>query len=350
MKKIYTIVRNPTAIGGVETFARLLKQSFPDISILAFKGSKKPLYKVQYSVIPRSLLWMIVRALSFGKTPKAKLFKFPKIRDQIIILNSPYHLELVPLNLLKFNHISMFLHSSPNCIDDDGSYFGSNRAKRLELMKHVDSIVCLSDTYIEPISNMLSFSDKRIFPVTHTVELPPVAVPKKLNKTIITICRIENKSKRLDHFIEVAKSLSDYTFYIYGFGKDEQLVQEWASNVPNVIMKGATKDIRLAHKDAGIFLLTSDYEGFGITNIEALSQATPVIIAQNSFVNARKIIKDGENGFVCEKFSVEEVIEKIRIIENCYEKFSIGALNSFSSFDETSFKNQWSDIFKRVES
>jgi len=94
--------------------------------------------------------------------------------------------------------------------------------------------------------------------------------------------------------------------------------------------------------------MTSDFEGSPISLIEALSQGTPVIIAQNSFSRASDIIKNNYNGFVCEHFDLDEINEKIKIIKSNYLSFSKNAIKSFESFNQKAFKKQWNDLFEKL--
>jgi len=229
-----------------------------------------------------------------------------------------------------------------------GNYFGANRERRLKALQYVDRIVCLSQEYVEPLAKFLQYPIGQFRVVTHTIEIEKVNKPKELQRTVITICRLDIGLKRLDRFLEVAKHLPDYNFVIYGEGQDEALIKRMANGISNISFRGATNDIAGAHQKAGIFLLTSEYEGFGITVIESLSQATPVLICENSFAMARNIVNDGINGFVCEKYSVADVINKIRLIEQDYRSYSERAYKSFERFNAQSFIQLWKTIFAEL--
>ena len=148
--------------------------------------------------------------------------------------------------------------------------------------------------------------------------------------------------------MRVASSVQDIEFKIYGSGPDEKIISEMSKDLQNVKLCGKTSKLVKAHENAGIFLMTSDFEGSPISLIEALSQGTPVIIAQNSFSRASDIIKNNYNGFVCENFDLNEINEKIEIIKSNYLNFSRNAIKSFENFNQKAFKEQWGNMFNKL--
>ena len=66
-------------------------------------------------------------------------------------------------------------------------------------------------------------------------------------------------------------------------------------------------------RQASVFVLPSLHEGFGLVLLEAMASGVPVIATQNS--GAPDCVTEGEDGFVVQPRSVEEIAEKI---EWCY--------------------------------
>lgn len=348
LKTIYNIATNPCGIGGTETFSRILNKYYSNSKTYCFNTVSKKYYKAPYVLIKKKWFTKITPKFLRFLFSRVNFYDFPNISNSIIIFNAPVDLERISIPILKNNKLIYFAHNTPNHIWEHKNYFGRNRGERLKRLQYVDKIISLTPNYIPKFSKLFNISKERFLSVTHTVEITAVRDCKLFQKKIITICRIDNKQKRLDRFVEVAKNLPEYTFEIYGLGRDEGFLKELIKGIGNISYKGATNEIVNVHKDAGIFLMTSDFEGFGITLIEALSQATPVIIAPNSFDMANVIIEDGVNGYVCEKFDVNELIEKIHIIEKNYTLFSENTLKSFKRYDSTSFIRQWDKIFEEL--
>lgn len=348
MRKIINIAINPCGIGGTETFSRVLNRHFHNSETYTYSILKEPVFDSHFVLIKIPMHLKLVRALSLNRLPKKHLYSYPFPEGSILIINAPCDFDQIPSKVLQKYSVIYLAHSSPHHIWLHENYFGAHRESRLAALQYVDRIACLSHEYIGPLARCLRYPAKKFRVVSHSIEIEEVTEPKEFQKTIITICRLDNRVKRLDRFAEIAKLLPDYKFKIYGKGQDEYLIKEIVNGVTNISLMGATNDVVGAHKKAGIFLMTSVYEGFGIALIESLSQATPVLIAENSFAMARTIVQEGVNGFVCEKYSAEDVVKKIGLIEKNYTAFSEGAYKSFEPFNTESFVQQWKDIFSEV--
>ncbi len=102
--------------------------------------------------------------------------------------------------------------------------------------------------------------------------------------TIVTVCRIENTSKRLDRAITVAERLKEekvpFRWYIVGDGVDyaeiDRMIKERALG-DCVILLGKKSNPYPYIKQADVFVLTSQYEGMPIVIEEAKLLGMPII-------------------------------------------------------------------------
>ncbi|MFO0718729.1 MAG: glycosyltransferase family 4 protein [Candidatus Paceibacterota bacterium] len=82
----------------------------------------------------------------------------------------------------------------------------------------------------------------------------------------------------------------------------------------NVIFEGWNEDLSSYYKTADLFLLTSNYEGYGMTIVEALGAHCPVVSTDVGI--ASDVLRDGEV-FVCPVGDARCLFEKIKkFIEN----------------------------------
>ncbi|MDO8493193.1 MAG: glycosyltransferase [bacterium] len=65
---------------------------------------------------------------------------------------------------------------------------------------------------------------------------------------------------------------------------------------PNIVFENWSDDLPSYYKTANLFLLTSNYEGYGMTVIEALSAGTPVVMSDVGC--AGEVLIHGKNGLV----------------------------------------------------
>lgn len=95
------------------------------------------------------------------------------------------------------------------------------------------------------------------------------------------------------------------------------------------------------YQNARMFLFLSSYEGFGIPIIEAMSQGTPVIAADNSSLT--EIV--GESGILVDLDNDDEIINSIQLLIDNDE--------IFNQYIEKGYKNvsnyNWDNIVKNIE-
>ena len=163
---------------------------------------------------------------------------------------------------------------------------------------------------------------------------------------LVTITRLDEKQKNISEMIEIVNSLPEtYTLDIYGEGEEEEisLIKSLVNSVPRVKFCGAATKIEDVLKKHSIFLMTSNYEGFGQTLIEARSQGLPIVL-YNTFDAASYIVKNGGNGFLIPKGDKKLFMEKVLEItysKEAYCVFSENSLGLASETDEALVNNKW---------
>ena len=338
--RIVNFAADPRAIGGTETFSRILNTHFVSRTY-SFRRApqERRVFDAEVTVLGKT-----------GSDEPEEKYLLPDAVHDIVIFNAPVELDWIPEEYLKNNTVIYVAHNCPDHVSRHPRYLGSNKDERLKKFAHVNKVVCLSEDYVGELSVLLNLPPSRISAAEHTVEVAPRERHKTFQPTVITICRLVPE-KRLDLFIRAAREHPELRFLIYGDGRlRESLEQEVASDetLSNVSVCGPTNDLVEAHASAGIFLMTSDFEGVGITLIESLSQGTPAIIAQDSFAQARHIIQDGVNGYVCAKYDQSELSERINLVSSNYEEFSASSIRSFARYSPSRFVERWTSIFDEV--
>ncbi len=86
---------------------------------------------------------------------------------------------------------------------------------------------------------------------------------------------------------------------IVGDGPERKNLKSQISNLKsegNIIIENWTDDLASYYKTAGLFLLTSNYEGYGRTIVEAMAAGCPVVMTDVGL--AGETVKDAENGLI----------------------------------------------------
>jgi len=124
------------------------------------------------------------------------------------------------------------------------------------------------------------------------------------------------KLKGVDRLIWLFERFPEVKKFSVVMSRNKKLVQWMKNNIPNhTIVANLVKDSippLLSKHAGGIALLTSRYEGFSLSLIEAMSQG--LVPVSFSVGVAPEIIRNGENGFVVN--TIEEAEEKIKLLLN----------------------------------
>jgi len=167
---------------------------------------------------------------------------------------------------------------------------------------------------------------------------------KYLNKKILLHLNRVHESKGIQHVINAIKDL-DVVFLIAG--KDAGYLEQLKKQVMELQIADKVKFLGMVsekekvelYKIADIFMLFSDWEGFGIVAIEAMAGGNPVIGSDKGSLPL--IIKNRATGFIAK--NEEELKEKINMLigdKTLRERLSKNAKNFAKDFD-------WEEIVKK---
>ena len=126
----------------------------------------------------------------------------------------------------------------------------------------------------------------------------------------------------VEAFVRAANAVPSMRLQLMGNGPDRA---ELEGKIPPMLRDRVSF---LGHKDptdlpgvfaqADIFVLPSRHDGWGVVINEALAAGLP-IVASNAVGAARDLVVDGENGFVVERGSVEELADALTRLGNSAE-------------------------------
>ena len=123
------------------------------------------------------------------------------------------------------------------------------------------------------------------------------------NKTVLIVSRLEERTKKISVALRIWKRieqnpiLSDWSLQIVGEGPDFEDYKRYVQNNLQRVTFYGKQEPRSFYEKASVFLMTSAYEGWGITLTEA-QQFGCVPIVMNTYSAARDIISNKENGFL----------------------------------------------------
>nr|WP_290443627.1 glycosyltransferase [Sporolactobacillus kofuensis] len=153
-----------------------------------------------------------------------------------------------------------------------------------------------------------------IYLVYNPLEIDHNLIPRPKDKTqYIYVGRlIYNGQKRVNDLLNALKQVTgEWGLTIIGDGKDKEKLVELADQLDinqKITWLGWKNEPFECIAEATALLLTSEYEGFGMVLVEAMSRGIPCI-SSNCPVGPSDIIKDGENGWLYPVGQIESLTE-----------------------------------------
>lgn len=218
-----------------------------------------------------------------------------------------------------------------------------------------DMFVMLSDRFAEQYKKSVpnkNFNRLRSISETINYENHNIDFSKKL-KQLLVVSRIEENQKRISIIIEIWKLIcnnyKDWNLIIIGDGPDMEKSKKLAENLPRIDFKGWQKPLSY-YLDSSVFLMTSSFEGFGITLVEAQNYGC-VPIAMDSFLALHDIITNGKNGFIVPNNDINAFAEKVCLLmnnANLREKIAENAITDCKKFDVLEIAKKWENLFMEL--
>ncbi len=279
----------------------------------ANKGFKKVLYL---------LLYLLTRVESVLKGFLYKLKTYKAVIIGLHGLSPKFCLE----NIKADTYIQFIRNDLKNC---DQNFKAQNQIKKYGHL--VDYYVCVSQTALDSFSELfptLKQKGRKIYNLLQSnviLEKSKKEVDNFLMSTkstnILTVCRVQEKSKGVFRMANVLKKLLklgyNITWYIIGDGVDFNRLKNHLEDLglqDRMVLLGAKSNPYPYFKEVDLVAVLSYYEGLcGVVN-EAKILERPLIATE--FSGVREQITDGVNGFIFEN-SYEAILEgMIKVLDN----------------------------------
>lgn len=168
---------------------------------------------------------------------------------------------------------------------------------------------------------------------------------KKKQPICLVVARMEEAQKRISLILKIWSQIkTPWRLIIVGTGTSLPMYKEMAQrlNLNNVSFEGLQNPSPY-YQQASIFLMTSAFEGFPMTILEA-QQFGCVPIAYNSFSALSDVISDNENGFIIEDQNETSFIQKLSLLmsdESLRYEMGRKALNDCMRFKVEAIADLW---------
>lgn len=222
------------------------------------------------------------------------------------------------------------------------------------LLGHANKYVLLSKQFIPEFCKLVGvdINDERITFINNPILPLEAADYAKKENIILCVSRLV-KEKCVDKMIYMWKDLypqlPEWRFIIVGDGPERQKLEQTlrVQNIPRVEFVGFTQPTHYYQK-AKIFLITSKYEGWPMTLLEAMQHGC-VSIAYHSFSSLTDIIDNGVNGYVIDANDYQTFEEKIIDLahnEQLLHSLSSSAIRKSKVFGIGNIIGHWLKLLK----
>ena len=184
-----------------------------------------------------------------------------------------------------------------------------------------------------------------------------LSAPKDTYK-ILFVGRLSKNHKRphllIEAFAGLADEFPDWNVELWGaedgkaYYKELQLLIKKHHLENRVFLKGPTNNVPSVLQQGDIFAFPSAYEGFGLALGEAMSMGLPAV-GYKSCSAVNELIKDGENGYLCEDGIEPLRIALQKIMENQQVRMQMGkfAKVRMEKYSSRAIWNEWSRLLEQ---
>jgi len=233
----------------------------------------------------------------------------------------------------------------------------------LSWLPYVDGYVFLSEQFKKQFCNCIekkNVDKEKLFAISNplSIDVEHLYDSAQIKENLILfVGRMEEGPKKVSRalrawkIVESSKELPNWKFILVGDGRDLNFYKDMARklDLKQVSFEGYQQPYPYYQK-AKIFVMTSAFEGFGMTLVEAQSFGC-VPIAMNSFLSVTDIIDSGENGLLIKDKDVngfaQAIIETARS-SDLLERMKTRALKTCKKFQVENIVDQWLQLFDRI--
>lgn len=162
----------------------------------------------------------------------------------------------------------------------------------------------------------------------------------------------KNINLAINAFNKLNKEFDSLGLVIVGSGQEEMMLKELAKNNKNIIFEPWANNLSYYYTSSDIFLLTSNYEGWGMTVVEANSYGLPVVMTDVGC--AGEFIKNNYNGIICPVCDEQKILESLKFLINNKEereKMNSNARQAYQNLLGVNYleelKNIWNNFLNK---
>ncbi|WP_406311416.1 glycosyltransferase family 4 protein [Streptosporangium sp. NBC_01639] len=217
----------------------------------------------------------------------------------------------------------------------------------------LDAVVTLTEADEQDYRAMLDQAPTRVYTIGNGLADVPRPRSRQENRIVLAAGRlvpVKGYDRLLKAFARVVEERPDWKLRIYGEGRVSEKLVKLAVKLRlhnNVTFMGPTGDIEGELAKASIHAVSSRFEGFGMTIIEAFACGVPVV-SFDCPRGPREIITSGHDGLLVPPDDVEALAEgllKMIDDEEGRHRMARNALETARGYDISMIVERWEGSF-----
>jgi len=318
MKIFFTIDYKISGRGGMETvisdMTLSLLQLNHDVTIILAEKSEDPLWE---EILPIDYLYNQDQVITFENEEE-------RFMDQVNIIKNKISADSTPDVIVTLSPFATKVaRESVDSLKECTSvitwlHFSLYRIRNWEMISYAHGHIGISQGLINDLNKEAPATPSIL--VSNPVSFGKNTIPRPDTTTeFLFVGRLYNYQKRIDIlFKALSRVIGDWHLTLVGDGKDEVDLKLLANQlmINDKITWVGWKEHPWSFIDkASTLLLTSDYEGFGLVLVEALSRGIPVI-SSDCDCGPSDIVVHGQNGWLFTPGKDDQLAELLNKIVN----------------------------------
>lgn len=227
-----------------------------------------------------------------------------------------------------------------------------------EFLPYVDKYVFLSPAFQKQFEDYAHYEDEQNKlasipnPLVYSVELSKDELENKENMVLLVGRMLEGQkriTKAIKIWSEIEKdhSLDNWKFVVVGEGPDLPAYKQLAGQLglKRISFEGYQNPLSY-YKRAKIFMMTSAFEGFPMTLVEA-QQCGVVPVVMDSFLSLHDIIVNDVNGIIVNNDDFGTFVRRMKYLmkRNNIASLAINGIKDCSTYSVQSIIDEWYTLF-----
>ncbi|WP_068928134.1 glycosyltransferase family 4 protein [Planobispora rosea] len=220
----------------------------------------------------------------------------------------------------------------------------------------LDAVVTLTEADEQDYRGMLDRFGTGVFTISNGLAGGPRPVSRQENRIVLAAGRlvpVKGYDRLLKAFAQVVEVRPDWKLRIYGEGRVSDKLVKLATKLRlhnNVMFMGSTGDIEGELAKASIHAVSSRFEGFGMTIIEAFACGVPVV-SFDCPRGPREIITSGHDGLLVPPDDVDALaagLLKMIDDEDGRRRMAANARETAREYAISTIADRWEDAFTEL--